>query len=292
MTDLPIADIWTLPAPVLVYELSFEEQFEARRDQFRQLWANSKKLKEIAPDFDVWMLESDPIVILLQCAAYGDLHFIAALNEWARVVLLAHFAKKGDLDAHAAREGLELFPDESDELLLERIILERLAKNAYGTDPWYMRHARNADGRVRDVAITGNGRRKVEVAVLSTDNGGVPTPDLINKLNGILPLPPIARNNDIVNVVPAILETTDVEADYWLDEGAPLSLLDGIEDIIKGRWNTGKRLGRDLTRSWYCGQLQVPGVYKIEGKTPNIIIPSNRGVAIGNVKLNYRGRGW
>jgi len=290
MTDMPIIDRWRLPSPVLERERGFWELYVDRREQLQALWQSSQALQKISPDFDTWLLQTEPAVILLQVAAFGDVHFVKEMNDWARVTLLAHFAKGSDLDAHAEREGLRRFPGESDEALLARIILERKGKNAYGTDPWYMRHARNVDTRVHEVAITGNGRRRVEIAILSTDNGGVPSLGLLDKLQAILSVAPVKRNNDIVSVVPAILTATDIEADYWLEDDAPRELLDGMEATIAERWNTGTRLGRDLTQSWYRAQIHVPGVYKVEGITPDIIVAQNRGVAVGNVKLNYRGR--
>lgn len=283
-------DKYRLSSPVLARELDYETLRLQAMAQLRELWAQSDLLREIAPDFDAWMIETPLESVMVRLAAFRDVLFVAEMNDWARVVTLAHFAFGSDLDVHAEREGLTRFDGESDTLLLERILLERKAKNAYGTDPWYMRHARNADARVREVAVTGNGRRKVEIAILANDNDGVPSDDLLEKLQGILGTAPVARNNDIVTVVPAILTATDIEADYWLDEDAPRDLLDEIEETVADRWNSGNRLGRDLTKSWYCGQLHIEGVYKIESLTPDQIVPGNRGIAIGKIKLNYRGR--
>lgn len=292
MTDLPIADRWRLPLPVLERERDFWEVYADRRDQLRALWQASQDMQKDIPDFDTWLLQTEPAVIILQATAYGDVHFIEEMNIWGRAVLFAQFATGTDLDAHAAREEMERFPGESDALLLERILLERKAKQAFATDPWYERHARNADARVREVAITGNGRRRVEIAVLSTDNDGVPTPDLIDGLQAVLAAPPVARNNDIITVVPAILTTSDIAVDVWLNDDAPSSVLDGVAEAAKAKWNASRRLGRDLIRSWVAAQIHVSGVHKVEPAMEDIVVPANRGVAIGTITLRIQGRGW
>jgi len=292
VTDSPIADRWRLPLPALERERGFWEFYADRRDQLRALWQASQEMQKDIPDFDTWLLQTEPAVIILQATAFGDDHFVKEMNDWGRSVLFAQFATGTDLDAHAAREELERFPGESDELLLERILLERKAKKAFATDPWYARHARNADARVRDVAITGNGRRKVEIAILSTDHDGVPSPDLVERLQAVLAVPPVARNNDIVTVVPAILTTSDLVADVWLDENASPDVLDGVAEAAKAKWNNSRRLGRDLIASWVSAQIHVAGVHKVIVPMEDIIVAANRAVAIGNITLTIKGRGW
>jgi len=285
-------DKYRLPSPVLARELDYEALRSQAMAQLREIWSQSEVLQEIAPDFDAWMVETPLESVMVRLAAFRDLLFTAEMNDWARVVTLAHFAAGSDLDVHAGREGLTRFDGESDTLLLERIILERKAKNAYGTDPWYMRHARNADARVREVAVTGNGRRRVEIAVLSNDNDGVPADDLLVKLQDRLGTAPVTRSNDIVTVVPAILTTTTIAADVWLDDGAPSSVLDGLADALKSAWNGGTRLGRDLTRSWCVAQIHVAGVQRVEVHLEDIAVAPNRGIAIGDVILTVKGRAW
>jgi len=286
-----MADRLPLPDPVLLRELSADVLFQNRLDDFRARWQASDALKEIAPDFDTYMMEGGPAQVAIESASDADLHLIAEMNKWARVLLIAGFASGNDLDLIGAREFLPRFPNEGDPDYWDRILAERRGKMCYGADPWYVRHAKNADPRVLEVAVTGNRRRKVEIAILSRDNGGVPTPDLIEVVQTKLTVPGIPRNNDIVEVVPAVIDTVDIRAHVTLLSGASEAILDPLPASTSKAWLAQPRLGRDLVKDWLKGQMMVPGVYKIEfpGFT-DIIVPSNRAVALGIVTTIPVGR--
>jgi Phage-related baseplate assembly protein len=286
-----MADRLPLPDPVLLRELSADILFQARLDEFRERWQSSDILKEIAPDFDTYMLESGPVQVAIGGASDADLHLIAEMNKWSRVLLIAGFASGDDLDLIGAREYLPRFEGEDDFSYWDRILSERRGKMCFGADPWYVRHSKNADHRVLEVAVTGNRRRRVEIAILSRDNNGVPTQDLIDAVQAKLTLPGIPRNNDIVEVVPAAIETVDVTAHATLLENASEAILDPLPAITRAAWVAQSRLGRDLVQDWLKGQMMVPGVYKVEFPGfLDIVVPRNRAVALGDITIELVGR--
>ncbi len=273
-----------LPDPVLMRELSADALFQARLEDFRARWQMSDALKEIAPDFDTYMLEAGPAQVVIEGASDADLHLIAEMNKWARVLLIAGFASGSDLDLIGAREFLPRFPDEDDASYWDRILAERRGKMCFGADPWYIRHVKNADTRVLEVAVTGNRRRRVEIAILSRDNGGVPTTDLIEAVRSKIMAAGIPRNNDIVEIVPAVIDTVDILAHFTLLPGANEAILDPLPQKTHDAWLSQPRLGRDLVTDWLKGQMMVAGVYKVEFPGfADIVVPQNRAVALGKI---------
>ena len=80
-------DLASLPAPTVIEVLSFEEYYQQALDEFRGLMGAN------------WTaaLESDPVVKLLERAAYEKLMTRARINDAAKAQLVA-YARKTDLD--------------------------------------------------------------------------------------------------------------------------------------------------------------------------------------------------
>ena len=110
----PITDRWRLPLPALRKERGYWDLHTDRLEQLRELWNASEAFQKDVPDFDTWMLETEPAKILLEAAAFGDAHFIAEMNDWARALLLVQFASGEDLDLPGIREHLPRFENETD----------------------------------------------------------------------------------------------------------------------------------------------------------------------------------
>ena len=101
-------DLSSLPAPKVVEELSFEMIFQ-------ELLADFKSRR---PDYDA-LLESDPVIIALECSVYRELLLRHRINEAAKANMLA-YATGSDLDNLAAFYGIERMENESDERLRYR----------------------------------------------------------------------------------------------------------------------------------------------------------------------------
>lgn len=283
-------DKYRLKAPLLVRDVSFDVWRAEALDILKAFWSDTPALQEIAPNFDTWMVESPFESVMVRFAAFYKMVMAFQLNDWSRALLLVPFAEGEDLDKVAASEGLERFPFEPDERLQERIMLWRLARNSFGSDHWYTAKTRNADGRVRDVALTGNGRRKLEIAVLSTEGDGSASEELLGVVKGKVDNETVRRGNDILSIVSAVIASVSVKASVTLFPDASPSLLDGLDQTIIARWNAMPRLGLDLTPFWLKSQFALPGIYGVELDIPAFEIGRSRAVGIQAVEIVITGR--
>ena len=90
-----------LETPQIIEELSLNEILEQMRD----------KLISIEPEFSAY-LESDPLIKLMEVAAYRELLLRQRINQTAKANLLA-FATESDLDHLAAFYGITRKENES-----------------------------------------------------------------------------------------------------------------------------------------------------------------------------------
>jgi len=147
-------DLSQLPPPDVVETLDFEAIYQERLAQFRDLY----------PDFDA-LLESDPVVKLLELVAYLEVEMRARINDAARAVMLAK-STGADLDQLAALldvERLEITPadedagtdaiNEDDDSLRARVQLAPEGFAVAGPVGAYRYHALSASGVVKDVAV-------------------------------------------------------------------------------------------------------------------------------------------
>lgn len=281
-TNFTTAD---LPKPVLVQPLDYEQIFQLRLNDLVE------RMRAAGVDYDVPTLQTDPAVIAAQAAAYGDLYYLARLNDAARRILLASFAEGTDLDLHAVRAGLTRASGESDEALRERIRLAYKGKSAAGPDDYYRSEARNADPRVIDVAVKAETRNASErvliLSILTSDNGGLATPDLLAKLTTILNRPDFRQRNVAVEVVPAVIVTKPVQAVIYLYPQA-IQPADGGA-ALRAAFKADQRLGFDLTRSYVEKYLHTTGVQRVElvGWT-DAMADFDQAIALGAISIEYR----
>lgn len=153
-------DLSELPAPKVVEDLSFEEIRDAMLDH----------LKDLDPVFED-LKASDPARKVIEAAAYRELLLRQRVNDAARSVMLA-YAEGADLDNLAALFDVERQDEESDDDLRDRVRLSLSALSVAGPKQAYIFHARSADDRVKDAAVTSPEPGKIDVVVLSTEGDG------------------------------------------------------------------------------------------------------------------------
>ncbi|MBB4268102.1 baseplate assembly protein [Roseospira visakhapatnamensis] len=182
MSDGPVINMSATPPPDVVEALDYEAILARMRTETKTALAAA------LPDWDP-ELESDPLVILLQRWAYGELVLRARINDAARAVLLAT-ATGADLDNLAALVNtvrltvVPADPDatpptgavmETDAALRGRVQLAWEGLNTAGPVGAYRYHALAADGRVRDAAIVSPTPGDVVVTILGHDGDGAVT---------------------------------------------------------------------------------------------------------------------
>ena len=150
-------DLSLLPAPSIVEVLSFEAIYAERKAALVAHFPANQQ-DAIARALEI---ESEPMAKLLQENAYRELVLRQRVNDGARALMLA-FATGADLDQLAANVNLtrlvtvqQLDADttvttvETDALLRERIQLACEGLSVAGPRYAYVKHARDADARVK-----------------------------------------------------------------------------------------------------------------------------------------------
>ena len=110
---MPVIDITRLPPPAIVETLDYEALLAALKADL------AARAPELAP---VLALESEPLVKLLEVAAWREMEIRARVNAAARAILLP-WAAGADLDNLAARYGVVRLAGEDDERLRARVLI-------------------------------------------------------------------------------------------------------------------------------------------------------------------------
>jgi len=278
-------DLSTLPAPKIIEELNFETIFNNRKEQFINLYPLDKQT-ELRKTLE---LESEPIVKLLQESSYQELILRQRINEAALAVMIA-YSNGEDLDNLSAIFNVKrLIVQQADNTVtppIEQIMesdldLQNRTPEAFeglsvaGPRGAYRFYAKSADGRVLDAEVLSPKPCYVTVVVLSRENNGVASQELLNIVATELndeDRRPIA---DRVTVQSANIINYQIEAKIYLDpypEAEPIkaAAIAHLTSFI----NNKHRIGVRINRSAIMSALHVEGVQRVEliKPTQDIII--------------------
>lgn len=272
-----------LPAPAIVEPLSFEGIFGELAAEFVSRY----------PIFNA-LLESDPVVKLLEVAAYRELLLRNRINAAARANLLA-FATRSDLDHLAAFYGVERLVDangviEEDEALRLRTRSRIVGFANAGGAAHYRYWALSAANEVVDVEVDSPEPGRVRISVLTA--GDTVPEAVLDAVRTVVLRDDIRVLTDTVDVVPAELLPVTVSARIWLTPDAPMETLSAVEAIFVSSLAGSAGLGWDLTRSWIIGQLQRPGVQRVElvSPTTDIQVGAHQAVRLASFSVELAGR--
>lgn len=276
---MPIIDLNQLPAPDVIEELDYESLLAERKTTLISLYPEEQR-DAIAHTL---MLESEPIVKLLEENAYRELLLRQRINEAARAVMLA-YSDDSDLDVLAANlntERLTIVPADETTLPPTPAVMEhdddlRLrAQQAFeglsvaGPVGAYEYHGRSADGRVADVSVDSPAPACVTIAVLSREGNGTASEELLaivaKALNGD-DVRPVA---DRVTVKSAVIVPYQINATLYLYPGPEAEpIRQAAEAKLKTYINAQHRLGRDIRLSAIYAALHVEGVQRVALASP------------------------
>lgn len=213
-------------------------------------------------------LESEPIVKLLEAAAYREMLLRSRINQAARAVMLAH-AAGGDLDQIAANLGVVRLEGEPDASLRRRAQLAQEAYSSAGPRGAYIFHALSADPRVRDIAVASPEPGQVLVTVLSSDGDGAPAPDLIAAVDAALNEEKVRPLTDLVMVEAAEILTFEVDVRLVIADGPDPEVVRAESEQRVIAYEAERRLlGRGATRSGLIAAAFVPGVERVDLVAP------------------------
>lgn len=154
---MSVIDLSRLPAPAVVETLDYEAILSALK---ADLIARDATL---APALS---LESEPLVKLLEVAAWRETVLRARINDAARAVMLP-WAVGTDLDNLAARYDLTRLPGEDDERLRRRVLIGYHALSAAGSRQSWMLRALSVSNDIRQVDVWADRPGRVKVCILA-----------------------------------------------------------------------------------------------------------------------------
>ena len=248
-------DLTKIPAPDVIETLDFEEIYQEILDSFKTLYLD-------------WTaaLESDPVVKLLELAAYREMLLRARVNDAARACMMA-YATGSDLENLAALLGVTRLTDgeepELDDRLRLRAQMALEGVTVAGSHGSYVFHALSASNLVKDVAVDSPAPGQVRVTVLSTDGDGTPDSALINTVDAYLSADTRRPLTDEVIVEAAEIVPFAVTATLQIYPGPASSpILAAAQAAVQAYVFEHAKLGMDVTLSGLYAALHQPGGVK------------------------------
>ena len=277
-------DLAGLPPPEVIEELSFEAILAQLVTDFQTRW----------PAWEMGALETDPIMIALQVAAWREQNLRERINEAVRSNILP-FSIRGDLDQLAVFYDVLRLDGEGDEQFRRRIVLAILGRSTGGTAERYRLIALSADVRIADVVAWREPLAPViRISVLNSLNNGAPYPEMLTAVNEAVNAPTAKMVNDTIIVQGAVKQNVNVSANVWLLPTAPQATFNTLEQALRAAWTQEGGLGRDLTQSWLVARLMRPGVQRVQIIAPaaDVTAPFHEAIALGTVTLIDKGRAY
>lgn len=273
-------DLSRVPVPDIIDVPDFETKYQELKTLLLALDPAYAQVLE---------LESDPVVRLLQVAAYRELHLIGKINNATRANMLAS-SQGADLDGLAARYDIERLviqsgddtatPPvprvmESDAALRRRVQMAFDGLNTAGSIDGYIFHALGADGRVLDADAYSPAPTEMIVTLLSHQGDGTADQALLESVRAVFGLTPdgtaqsatpskVRPQGDRVTVQSAAIVNYTVEAQIIVLPGpTPGAVLQAAEAALAQYVADQHRLGADITRSGIHRALHQPGAQNV-----------------------------
>lgn len=270
---MDIVDITNLPPPDAIEPLDFETILAERVEELLALVPDDRR-QEVE---ETIALESEPLTIALQNAAYREMLLIAKMNQKIRAIFLAT-ATGTDLEHHGVpwsikrkviqEENLEANPPlkrimESDGDLRRRIQMAPYKLSTAGPSGAYEAHSLDFDKSIKDASTTRPIPGTVRVHILSRNNQGQPTDDLLAGLYDYLSDEQRRPLNDTVQTVAATAKKFELiyEVTYVAKPEIDITKAEvarRIQQLLEQR----QMLGRSISLVHIYGAIDVPGVEK------------------------------
>ena len=154
---MSVIDLARLPAPDVVETIDYEAVLASLKTDLEE------RAPELAP---VLQLESEPLVKLLEVAAWREMVLRARITDAARAVMLP-WAAGADLDNLAARYDLARLPGEDDERLRARVLIGYHALSAAGSAASWRLRALSVSTDIRQVDVWADRPGRVKACLLA-----------------------------------------------------------------------------------------------------------------------------
>ena len=271
-------DLSRLPAPDVIEALDFETILARNLAWLAAAW----------PDFTA-IVESDPLVKLVELFSYRELGLRQRVNDAARAVMVA-YALGADLDHLAAPFGIERFivtpadPEagaaavlESDDDFRRRIVLAPEGYSVAGPEGAYIFHALSAHADVIDASATSPDPGEVVVTVLSRSGDGTPAPAVLAAVEARLTDDSVRPMTEHVTVQAANVVNYAIVATLTFFAGPDRAIVLALAQSRLATYQANaRRLGRDVTRAGIIAALCPEGVQNVALASPPADIPITR----------------
>lgn len=204
MARFAAPDLVGLTPPGVVEALDYEEILQDLKSDC------VARLQSDGIEYDVEMLESDPVVKILEVVAYRELLLRARVNSAARSVMLS-FAQGSDLEqlgvyygvtrmlvSPATQDSPAVYED--DERLRTRIQLAPEAFSAAGPRGAYIFHTMTVNPTIKSVAVYQDMPGSVQVLPLVSTGDGIPSSAVLSAVRLRLNSDEIRPLTDMVTV--------------------------------------------------------------------------------------------
>lgn len=294
-TGSTAVDLSKLPFPAVIEVLSFETIVAACK----------ARLNELMPELEpVLAIPSEPLVLVIEIFAYRETLLRARVNDAARDVTLA-YATGAMLDHLVALLGVKRLvieaarPEtntpavmESDDSLRRRALLAPEAYSVAGPAGAYVSHALGADGDVLDASATTPSPGVVLVTVLSRQNDGVPSAELLNKVFAVVAADDVRPLTDHVQIQAAQIVPFEIKAAVSTFAGPDSAVvMDEARRRLNDYLDRSYRLGRDVTRSGIIAALHTDGVQNVRLTAPgaDVVISAIQAARCTSILVTHSG---
>jgi phage-related baseplate assembly protein len=218
------------------------------------------------------LVESDPAIKILEVAAWRELLLRERINEAVKSNLLK-FAMGNDLDNLAEFYGVERENGENDESFRKRIKAKIVGWSTGGN---YRFQALSADSRVKDALVESKVPGSVEISILSTElsTNGIASEELLDIVRKRVTRDDIRVLTDTITVVGCNIIEIDIHSRISIKRP---DIIETVKKKFIEKFETTKRLGWKVTKSWIIANLFVEGVENVE-----LIEPREDVVVLGN----------
>lgn len=282
-------DLTGLTAPDVVEKLDFEAILVELKDDCVARMVSEEPMT----DFDVQMLESEPIVKFLEVAAYRETILRSRINTACRAIMLA-YSQQHDLEQLAAyysvermlvtpasEDGMTPAVWEDDERFRRRVQLAPEAFSTAGPSGAYIFHTMTLDPHIKDVGCYMSSPGTVEVLPLMDSGNGIPDNSVIEAVRIRLADSKIGPLTDVRNVRHPILTEYTVNVSLKLAEGPdPVVVSNAARASIERYAASRHFVGYTVYLSGITSAAKVDGVEDVTVLSPtSIIAPGDDGTA-------------
>jgi len=231
------------------------------------------------------LVESDPAIKILEIAAWRELLLRQRINEAAKGNVLK-FATGKNLDNLAEFYGVERQDEEDDEQFRKRVKTKIVGWSTGGSKEHYRYHAMSADVRVKDALVESKVPGSVQISILSTELS-TGSEELINIVREKVNQDNIRVLTDTIEVVGCNIIEIDIHSKISIRNP---DVIEKAKKQFIEKFESTKRLGWSVTRSWIIANLFVEGVENVELIEPkeDVVVKGNECAFLRslNVELN------